>query len=77
MASHNSLSSADAPVAIKITIAGKDDCRKFRLSLKDLSPTVLPNKVCRLTLPFALDAVPLCPTYFLLPPLEEHTLTNE
>ena len=35
----------DTPVHIKISVLGKDENRKFKLSLKDCSANVLPDKV--------------------------------
>ncbi|KAG8529485.1 uncharacterized protein KY384_006122 [Bacidia gigantensis] len=45
MASHHTTLSNDTPVAVKTTIIGKDDHRKFKLTLKDLGPSVLPEKL--------------------------------
>lgn len=38
----------ETPVAIKITVAGKDEHKKLRLALKDLGANSLPNKVSSL-----------------------------
>ncbi|KAL9131359.1 MAG: hypothetical protein Q9217_000686 [Psora testacea] len=45
MASHHIASSPDTPVAVKITINGKEEHRRFKLILKDLEATVLPDKL--------------------------------
>ena len=45
MASQNTTASPDTPVNIKISIAGKEDHRKFRLTLKDLGANTFPEKV--------------------------------
>ena len=45
MATQNSTTSPDTPVSVKLTIAGSEEHRKFRLTLKDLGATTLPEKV--------------------------------
>lgn len=45
MASTNPAAAADVPVHVKIALNGKDENRKFKLSLKDCYANVLPDKV--------------------------------
>ena len=45
MASHTTPSPLDPTVAVKITISGKDEHRKFKVTMKDLGASVLPDKV--------------------------------
>ena len=45
MASSTTTANPDMPVQIKITVTGKEETRKFKLTLKDLGANVLPEKV--------------------------------
>ena len=46
MASINPTTTTETPVHVKIAVNGKDENRKFKLTLRDLGATVLPEKVC-------------------------------
>lgn len=45
MANQTTTTSSDAQVAVKITIAGNEEHRRFRLALKDLGASTLPAKL--------------------------------
>lgn len=47
MATNATASSPDMPITIKVIISGKDENRKFKLPLRDLSANSLPDKVRR------------------------------
>ena len=45
MATLTPSSSPDMPISIKVLVTGKDENRKFKLSLKELGAHTLPDKV--------------------------------
>lgn len=46
MATMTTTMPVDVPVAVKVNINGADENRKFKLNLRDLPASVLPEKVC-------------------------------